>query len=268
MTMSVVIALSSACWWAGCGGGINLTSQHRNKSIIVDGESSDWEGIPPTVVKDHIAVSVCNDEEYLYLCLSTGEREIEREMLSGGFSVWFDPGGGSKKIFGFHFPLSVRPGSFSGSGQPGQDLSPEEPPIGERVTKEMEILGPGEQDRSIVPLLSERQVQVALGNSTGRLVYELRVPLPRDASHLYGIGLPPGGTAGIGLVTAEVERGARMQRSRGPEEPPGGEDPPTGDGMVGGRPGGGRRHGGGMGGMQGGRGSHSPLDIWMKVVTH
>ena len=143
---------------------------------------------------------------------------------------------------------------------------------------DMELLGPGEEDRMIVSMVQEKQIKAQLSDASGGLTYELRVPLQRDDRHPNGIGVIAGKNIGVGVQTVRPD-GAMRGRPEGGREggrngmmPPGGDDQqgegsmPQGGGRRGG-PGGGRGHGGGMpGGGRGQESGTSPIDIWMTVV--
>ncbi len=91
-----------------------------------------------------------------------------------------------------------------------------------------------------------------MSTASGQLVYELRVPLVRDALHPHGIGANIAGTVGVGLETSKFDPAKMRERVGGGMQTPGGQDggTPPGDG------GGGMPPGGGMGGGRGGRGGH------------
>ncbi|MFA4889034.1 MAG: hypothetical protein WC628_05625 [Candidatus Omnitrophota bacterium] len=93
---------------SGCGE-LKLNSDWRNHQIIIDGRYTDWGSAESYYdEKDKVVINLLNDEEYLYICLITRNREIEANLMESGFVAWFDPGGGDKKAFGVRFPTGLR----------------------------------------------------------------------------------------------------------------------------------------------------------------
>lgn len=272
--------------FTGCGA-TSLTSTYHEKPFTVDGDARDWVGLPLYVDKTGVNVAVSHDADYLYLMVSTTDRVRQSQIRRGGFTVWFDPSGGSAKTFGIRYPMGMPggpPPAMDDEMAPPGEMPPDMPPAGhgESVMRsDMELLGPDDEDRMIVSLLSEKQIQARLSDASGGLTYELRVPLAHDAAHPHGIGVQPGKDLGVALETGTME--GTMGRPGGGQRggrdggggmmPPGGDDMQDEGGMQGGGggrgPGGGRGHGGGMRGERGSGTNSSPIDISLKVVlTH
>jgi hypothetical protein len=140
------------------------------------------------------------------------------------------------------------------------------------VQTELEILGPGKEDRVLLPLDGKQGIEVRTGHANERLVYELKVPLAHSERFPYAVGAGSGKTISIGFETPEFDRsGTRNRRERMGRPPGGGEPGEDGMGESGGLgvPGGGmgRHGGGGPGGSPGGGFSMpQPLKLWMRVV--
>jgi hypothetical protein len=270
--------------FAGCGS-TSLTSTYHDKPFTIDGDPKDWVGSPLYVDKSGINVAISHDADYLYVMVSTTDRTKQSQIRRGGFTVWFDPTGGSAKTFGIRYPMGMPggpPPSMDDALAPPGDGEMDMPSPGriDHIMKsDMELLGPDDEDRLIVSLLSEKQIQAKIIDASGGLTYELRVPLQHDAAHPHGIGIQPGKNLGVSLQTKQMEgmRGGPGIGPRGGGEggqggmmPPGGGDMQGEGGMQGG--GGGRGSGGGRGpggGMRGERGSEShssPIDISLNVV--
>jgi hypothetical protein len=124
------------------------------------------------------------------------------------------------------------------------------------------ILGPGKNDRRDLAFEEAPGIQAKIGESTGVLVYELRVPLVKSDSQPYAIGARTNAMIGVGLETPEFDRSAMRSQM-------GGGGGRGGRGGFGGRGGGmgGRGGYGGRGGMGGGRGFEAtkPLKVWNVV---
>ena len=229
----------------GCGSSVELASYHRDREIVVDGDQHDWNGIPVYVDKSGVAVAVSNDESYLYLCLSTSDRGVEREIMIAGLTVWFDPSGGSDQKLGVRFPLG-RPPSAGAMAMPEEGVE-SSAMAALFVGGEMELLGPGKDERFMTPITSEKEVLVRVNASAGKLVYEMRIPLKSTPGHPFALDVSLGSPVGVGFEAPKIAPG---NRSAG--DPPGGGGIEAGaGGDMGGDMGGGM--GGGMGGEGGGR---------------
>jgi hypothetical protein len=91
--------------FSGCGK-LNLFSSWRDREIIIDGRYSDWgESTTYYDEKAKVVLNLANDADYMYVCLVSRNREIEKQMLESGFVAWFDRDGGENKVFGIRFPM-------------------------------------------------------------------------------------------------------------------------------------------------------------------
>ena len=263
----------------GCGSSVELTSKWTEKKIVVDGNNADWMGIPSYTEKGRSSLSfaVCNDDEFVYVSLASQDRQIQMQILRLGFTVWFDREGGSDKTFGINFPLGMQHGGAPPdelSRRPRMDREQMNDPdqmrrsIDARTT-EMEILGPGKNDRYRLSVASASGVQAKIGYAQqGTMVYELRVPLKQSAEHPYGVRVQDTKSIGIGFETGELDKEAMRQHSGPVGEPPSGGDEEGGGGFGGGgRRGGegGGRRGGGAGMPQNPGGSTESVNLWLNV---
>jgi hypothetical protein len=268
--------LVAASCLLGCGGQ-ELVSTWCESEVTVDGLDTEWEGAMAYLDDPGVAIGLLNDAEYLYLCLATVDSRVVRQVVGSGLTVWFDPQGGKKEVFGINFPVVMDPSSMS---KPGENRSMSEPgeggPDPERIRQmleksayEMIIMGPEKNQSRRMPVAGSQQVKVMLSYHGGKLIYELRVPLRRDLERPDAIGLQDDDTIGLGFETAEIDREAMKERMKNRM---GSSGPPAGDGM-----GGGGMRGGGMrgGGMRGGRGPGGgdsggelpeQLQLWAKVL--
>src|SRR5437867_3668400 len=108
-----------------------------------------------------------NDSNYLYIALITTNREVQRQVMRGGTTIWLDRDGGDDRKFGIHYPL-------------GQNQQPEDQrETYQRSDNDLEILGPGdEHHRMTIAETGGIDVRFELSNDT--LVYEMKIPLPDD----------------------------------------------------------------------------------------
>ncbi len=268
--------LITASYLLGCGGGQELISTWCESEVTVDGLDTEWEGAMAYLDDPGVAIGLLNDAEYLYLCLATVDSRVVQQVVGSGLTVWFDPEGGKKEVFGINFPLGMDPSSM---GRPDENMSMPEPgesgPDPERIRQmldrsayEMVIMGPEKSRSQRMPVAGSQEVKVKLGYAGGKLVYEMRVPLRRDLEHPDAVGLEDDDTIGLGFETAEIDREAMREQMKGRMGP--GGPPPGGEMGAGGMRGGGMPGGGMRGGIPGGRGPGGEmperLQFWTKVV--
>jgi hypothetical protein len=275
MNRAAWILISLCCILPSCGG-MEIASTFRDRIIAIDADARDWAGLSLHTEKN-VSFAVCNDSTYIYILLTTSERSLQRQFSGMGVNLWFDANGGSDKTFGIHYPVRT-PGERqtpAGDERAGMEGGPGEPPLMmEAVSNDMEILGPGKDDRMIVSRAEAKDIQLKMSSASGQLVFELRVPLVRDPLHPHGIGVTIAGNVGVGLETPKFDlehvrekMGSETPGGQGGGMPPGeGGGMPQGGGMRGGR--GGRGGSGGRGGPGGGGpGGNAPtsVSLWANV---
>lgn len=244
--LTFIILLSSI--GLGCGSSLKLDSQWRDRVISVDGKHEEWQEGMNFIEKENVAVGFFNDEDYLYVSMTTSNRDIQRQFMAMGFAIWFDPDGGKKKEFGILFPVGMMEMGLMmrGRGQ-SQDIET----LRENFKKslnDLEIFMPGEKEPRRMPVADATGIEVTVGDSHEQLIYEIKVPLHKSEIHPYAIAAKADKPIGIGFETAQLDREKmreRMGRGGMGSRPPGG-----GSGGVGGGRGG---FGGGRGGGMGGR---------------
>jgi hypothetical protein len=248
-----------------CGGGLEIASRWRQANLTIDAADSDWAGSMLYLQKEGVSVGVQNDGEYLYLCLRAHDRRIQQQIMRLGFTVWFDSTASEENILGIHYPIGMqdirqmREGRAA-EGNPEQaERNPEQLQQFRQMLHEMEVIGPGKSDRNRVPVINSYAISIAMSDTSGALVYELRMPLKSAIQRPYAVGTDTGKVINIGLETGEMKRAMMPQGGGMPGGMPGG-----GGGMPGGGRGG---RGGGMGpgGRQTTEGTSEPLKVWMKV---
>lgn len=140
------------------------------------------------------------------------------------------------------------------------------------IVRELEILGPGKNDVDRMPVAQATGIELKLGQSSGMMIYELKIPLTKTHNHPFAIASEVGSKVDVSFETNKATRpsGGPGGMSGGPgtegggvpgSSGPGGMGPgpggmgPIGGGDDGGGPPSGGMPGGGMGGgRKGGRG--------------
>jgi len=255
----------------GCSSLPQFSSEVCTKKIVIDGDNSEWNGIPSYIDKNNVlAVSVCHDDEYVYVCMITQDSQTQRQIMGGGLTVWFDRTGSDDKTFGINFPLGRHTGGASQrmNEETRRDFDTARQ-VMDQTTLEMEIIGSKETDRYLLPLVNNEGIQAKIGKLNGReMVYELQVPLKKTAGHPNAIE-PKKDFIGLGFETGAIASpsGKRKGEHSGSPGESEGSGPSSQSGMGRGHRGGGSSGGGKMhqGGASKSTSIPEPVNMWWKV---
>ena len=236
-----------------------LNSNWRDREIIIDAKSDEWLNTLYYFESEMLSIGFFNDENHLYVCMLAEHPMLQAQVVSQGFTLWFDPAGGKEKAFGIKFPIGMQ-----GVREQMDFMRTQESELNREKMREafeqsltdLEILGPGGAKQRI-SVEEAKGIEIKVRNETGLFVYELRIPLQSDEEHPYAVGANAGASVGVGLEIPEIDKD---EMKRAIEERMGGASgrPPSGGGM------------GGMGGGMGRRGAQRPkmpngLDVWASL---
>ena len=248
-----------------------------NGTVVVDGLADEWTGALVPLSGLPLSLGVRNDGTFLYVCVTTSDEAARKQILAGGLSIRMDASAKESAGFGVRYPVGRM-------GTDRRDMPYSDDP---RRMKELEmvsagaeigILGREEGDLGVMRVADANPIEAALGETDGKLVVEVKVPLSFTVESPHAIDTLPGKTISVGLDTSEPKM-KRSSRGRRPEDSEGGGSE-GGSGSGGRGPGAGfgmgGSHGGhgGMGGSGGrGRGGEGdsgkahgkPLKVWVTV---
>ena len=164
--ISWTIVLSIALLSTGCST-VELASQRRDSPITIDGDIVDWSGIPTYIDKSNVALSVCNDNENLYLCIYSSNRDFQMQAMALGLTVQLQPKGTAGKLLGIAYPLGgMGPGMMS---MGSRDILPESESFKDQrfaaALAEMELVGPGKNDRYRTSVSGNSGVHAKISNN-------------------------------------------------------------------------------------------------------
>ena len=213
LVMSMVIAVA-------CGPETELESGWLDRDLTIDGRNEDWKGALEYLDDPGVAVGLLNDDDFLYLTVSTSEQATAMQMIRAGTTIWFDSDGGDDKTFGIRFPVGVRQMVMSGEGTRagrGGDGVPDPAIIQtmlEISTANLDVLGRDNGGRLRFRADEAPGLLAKVSNSAGTYVYELRMPLRQAEGFPHAIGTAAGRTIGITFETGEIDSSA-MSGGRG-----------------------------------------------------
>jgi hypothetical protein len=244
--------------FAGCKSLLEVSSVQRTREIIIDGNVSDWKD-PLTYLKDYnLSIGFQHDNDNLYFCMTTNDRQLLRQIMFFGMTVWFDPVAGTNKVFGIRYPMPRQTEEMNRIPNTDEELNRARPGMNfDQLPQEAVIYEPGSKEGMLVSIIELTDIRIRTGFSKNIFVYECMIPLRKNSPHLYSIGIESQEKISIGIETGMRE--TNRLRTDGP---------PRGEGM----------NPGGHGGMRPGRrsGAERPdagesfkqLSFWTLVQLH
>lgn len=254
----VFLLLASFLLLSGCKA-VEITSKWRDKDITVDAIDNEWQDKQYYDEKTQTSIGICNDNDYLYMCLSTKDTDIQAAVVQQGFIVWLNGKGTKAKQLGIRFPLieereeggqGAPPGGEGGSAPGGQGAPPGQggPGGGSQQVSlaELKILTSKKDEGTTFTRddAEEMGIFTSMRNLNNELVYELKVPLKKTAQTPYAVMPSELNIVGVGfMIYSTTTRSASGISGFGGS---------MSDMSSGGMGGGGGGMGGGMGGGGGG----------------
>jgi hypothetical protein len=226
----ILMLLSFGSLWLACGD-MRLESLWLDRKVTVDGSDTEWDNARVYLEKANVSVGVLNDSQTLAFCLISMDRSIEQEIRQGGLVIRFKPEGEKKNSIGIRYPVGLGnggppeddDGASFGRGMPDFSRSPGMLPV---IASEIEVFGPDDSNKIRLPSGGGQGIEARIGESAGRFVYELKVPLVRTSEFPRAIG---DGTSKMVTMELETFESAASRPGEGMRPPSGGRRPPGGD---------------------------------------
>lgn len=203
-----------------------IQSIWKQDPVTIDGQRDDWQDKATYLESEQALIGVQNDENYLYLMFTSGINSTQFQVLHQGLFVWFSHGEDDSRRFGIHYPLGekARRGATKRKMKEKGLEGREQEDKGILKSTKVEIFKPGETHGETMDLGSVPGIEAKISRGYGEMVYELKVPLKKDASHPFALSATPGQPLRLEFVVPRLEK--RPQRNRRP----------AGVGGFGGRP--------------------------------
>jgi hypothetical protein len=187
------------------GAGLTIASVWARVPAKVDGTANTWAPFLRPLGDLPMVIGVQNDADFLYLCVKTSKPALKRQLLSTGLTVWANGKGRNNltKGYGVRYPLiKAKKDEEHEGGMPepspaeeGSEAKAPPPP------PQFELIGPTEDDRRPVDFAADQPVAAALGDDSGVMVLEMKIPMkPSDAMPLV-MGVTPGTPIAVLLAT-------------------------------------------------------------------
>lgn len=220
---------------SGCASSKEFTSAPKNNDIKIDGDLTDWQDKLVADEDQGIALGFTNDEQNLYLCLTTKNRMRMMQILRNGFTVWVHSPNSSKKTFGIKYPVAganTEAGTMRQmEGNPMMNDNFDER-VNEILSGQTEILIVNEDQFPLTALHTDNTegIEIKIGFHNDQLVYEMKIALKDFSKGEYCVDANAGQQVELTLQTEKAETGKPGARGMG-----------FGNGMGGQRNGGGNR---------------------------
>ncbi len=203
--ISLALCIVTVICVSGCEN-IDLTSKWRDRDIVVDGIDTDWKHATVFLENTRVAIGLLNDEDYLYISMSPWDIRRQNHIINSGLIVWFDPDGNHEKRFGICFPLEKEYETPLKVLENDRKASEKTLHAFREMQDSLEIIISGEQQPIQMHISEERAsgISVAVGNSDGRLFYEMKVPIHTGNGKPYAINPNSKKPFNIGFETPKV----------------------------------------------------------------
>lgn len=87
-----------------------VLSKWKTGEVTIDGidAGKEWDGAKYFFEKSNCSVGLINDNDFMYLRLSTSDRSIQKSILAQGLSIYFNDKGSKDKKIGICFPAGLK----------------------------------------------------------------------------------------------------------------------------------------------------------------
>ncbi len=163
---------------AGCSSvkTFQIESRPPEHQVVIDGQADDWAGRLFVVENQKVSLGFLNDRDYLYICLRTDDRTMQRELLRSGLTVWIDARGKRAKALGIKYPIGLR----SYEQRMWRDVEPEEVEAPGEVAgnlTDVEIYRQGNPEPESLDIADAEGLELKAAATGRNFIYELKVPL-------------------------------------------------------------------------------------------
>jgi hypothetical protein len=202
----LIIAVVGGVFLSGCVD-FTMNSVWKDRDIVIDGNDAEWKD--RMVLQENISVGACNDNEYLYLCLSATDKKTKAQLMGlfrQNFHVNFTTQKKYESVFGLGFANDSPMMDESLVNRIRFVRTPMFQLFADEMMKNWigEIL---ENDYPVALLSDSKGIDVAVKVSMNgrKLTYELKIPLQKNEDHPYAIHTVPGDDVTVSLSTSRID---------------------------------------------------------------
>ncbi|HEY4336319.1 MAG TPA: hypothetical protein VGM89_10485 [Puia sp.] len=182
---SAAPAILACAILVSCSPKLAPEGHYQSSPVMVNGSPADWT-LPLRFSNAGFTMqyNITNDDQNLYICVSSGSGPTQLRILRSGMTIYFDPKGEKNKDIGIHFPIQKRTDPRSepharGNGSGGYNAGPQ---LQELLLQSDYYNTTGLHDMengqfALNDSHSPVHVAIKLNNEDSLLVYEAVVPL-------------------------------------------------------------------------------------------
>lgn len=102
--------LSGSFFLFSCSHKLAPEGHYQSTPIVTDGKTDDWP-IPLRFSNGSrtLQYNVTNDDNNIYICVSSKEAATQLRILRSGMTIWLDPKGEKNKTMALYFPIGKQP---------------------------------------------------------------------------------------------------------------------------------------------------------------
>jgi hypothetical protein len=114
---SLIFTTAIAAAMASCGSSHKAATadpandNYQRLPLTIDGKDNDWiKPLPYALSKEHLTYAVTNDDQYLYILMTTKSPQEQQKIIQGGMTVWVNTKADKSEAgaVGIGYPLDTR----------------------------------------------------------------------------------------------------------------------------------------------------------------
>lgn len=229
---------------------LKLKNPETQTDMLIDGDDAEWEGNKTYFSDNDIVLGMQHDEDYQYLLLISRDKQLERQMLVNGFTIWLNNEGKRKKTLGLKYQVKMDKSQLNGTDQRsrGQRQKNDFGEIKDKIFSmkpEFLFLVDKKGDEKAYSWNELSGFDYVRKEGKRWMVNEMRIPLSKDGNEIFAISASGDKPVLLGIECNAPDDG-KLHTGMGSQMSGGMSGGMGGGRMSGGRMGGGRMSDGSM----------------------
>ena len=208
MRNALLILPATALLFSGCGPQ-TIISNWNDDNITIDGRQDDWLDKLDYLEDEKVSAGAFNDDEYIYLCLTSNDITNIQQILDPGITIMFISDRPGVRPRGIRYPLPSRDIGLKST----MDLRMESYQQDylknfvrdiQENQKEFQIINDDNYTLYTYPLNNGSGIKIKLGENMDELVYETAVPIADNENAEFRLEVYPGDEIRIEISSNEI----------------------------------------------------------------
>jgi hypothetical protein len=228
--------------------GEKIESYWLDKTLVIDGDASDWDELPLQYNKDmKIVYGIVNNDSEMCMMLRFNDQKVAQMFAVRGFILWANDTDSEKKLYGIHYHDETLRDQFTARMRNRQRQDRQEsddPTFSETPTGTFKLA----KNDSLLEILIDDVTgfAAAAGYQEGLYTYEFSMPITTVNGSPYYLDLSRSQSIKVGMEIAGISDQEKAKIKEGMENRRKSDMPSGGGRMPGGGMRGGSKRGGGM----------------------